>query len=100
MGAAKVKVKIDPDLQEIVPGYIQKRINEIPALKNALLALDFSALETLGHRLKGSGGGYGLNELGKLGAELEAGAKTKSVAKIAATINAIEEYLNNLEVEF
>ncbi|OQW48900.1 MAG: hypothetical protein A4S09_13105 [Proteobacteria bacterium SG_bin7] len=101
MGAVpKFKVKIDPDLQEILPGYIEKRKNEIPLLNNALTALDFEALAMLGHRLKGSGGGYGLVDLGTYGAELEAAAKAKNVAKVSEIIKNISEYLDRLEIEF
>ncbi len=100
MGASKYKVKIDPDLQEIIPGYIEKRKKEIVALNNALLALDFGTLETLGHRLKGSGGGYGFKELSRLGTNLESAAKAKDIGQATASIKAIEEYLENLEVEF
>lgn len=100
MGAPRSKIKIDPDLQEIVPGYIEKRKKEITVLNNALVALDFGTLETMGHRLKGSGGGYGLIQLGNLGATLEAAAKAKDIGKLTRTIKEIEEYLSNLEVEF
>jgi HPt (histidine-containing phosphotransfer) domain-containing protein len=101
MGAAsKIKVKIDPDLQEIVPGYIEKRKNEIIILNNALLAMDFATLQTMGHKIKGSGGGYGFTQLGSYGAELEKAAKEKNVGKVTEIIKNIEQYLENLEVEF
>ncbi len=98
--ASKFKVKIDPDLQEILPGYIEKRKKELTVLDNALIALDFETLQTLGHRLKGSGGGYGLADLGTYGAELEAAAKAKNVSKISEIIKNISEYLSKLEIEF
>lgn len=98
--APRLKVKIDPDLREILPGYIEKRKNEISVLNYALTALDFETLETLGHRLKGSGGGYGLVDLGTFGAELEVAAKAKNVSKVSEIIGNISDYLSKLEIEF
>lgn len=55
---------------------------------------------TLGHNLKGSAPSFGLAELGRLGAALEAAAVAQNQDALEESIHAIQEHLAAIQVEF
>lgn len=95
-----IVVTIDPDLEELIPGFLENRHRDVQNLKTASVANDFETLRSTGHSLKGVGGGYGFNRITEIGAEIEASAKMKDIEKINKHISALEEYLNKIEIRF
>ncbi len=55
----EIVVKIDPDLKDLIPGYLQNRRNDIVNIKAALETKDFEFIQRQGHSMKGPGAGYG-----------------------------------------
>jgi HPt (histidine-containing phosphotransfer) domain-containing protein len=94
----KCIVRADPDLKELIPGYLKNRNDELPGLYALLAAGDMDGLRKAGHRLAGSGGGYGFEMLTELGKMLEKSAADKDAAGAAAQLAAVKEYLDNVEV--
>ena len=70
----RVMVAIDPDLQDLVPGFLENRRKDAAALDRALQAKDLRTVRLLGHRMKGDGGGYGFQEISRIGHALEQAA--------------------------
>jgi len=66
-----ITVHIDQDLQEIVPGFLENRRRDVQALETALQQNNLAQIHTIGHRMKGDGGGYGFDAISKIGAALE-----------------------------
>ncbi len=97
---AKYKVSIDKDLQDIVPGYLESRRKEIPELFAAQLAGDLESLRKAGHKLAGSGGGYGFDRLSELGKQVETLSRTGDAAGVAARLVELKDYIENLEVAY
>lgn len=100
MNKAKILVIVESDLKEIVPGYIEKRKQDIPLMREALKKEDFKTLQSMGHKLKGNAGGYGFDQLGLLGAEVEAAAKTGNGLFIEEALKKMEDYFSVLEIIF
>ena len=67
-------VYVDPDLQEIVPGFLENRRRDVQILETALQQHNFAQIHVIGHRMKGDGGGYGFDAISILGASLEQAA--------------------------
>lgn len=88
-----IVVEMDPDLEDLVPAYLERRKGELAAMDGLLAAGDLAGLARLAHDLKGSGGGYGLPELTRLGRELEAACKAGDAAGAAALRAELGEYL-------
>jgi HPt (histidine-containing phosphotransfer) domain-containing protein len=93
-------VKIDKTIADLIPGYLDNRKKEIGVLKNALEQEDFDTIKKLGHKLKGSGGGYGFDAISRMGQTLEISAKNKKNQKIKDTINELIEYLENISITY
>ena len=87
---------VDKELEELVPIYIEHRRNDMGVFKTALAERNFEVLEQKGHSLKGSGGGYGMQRLTELGADLERYAKNRDINMASDVIAKIDTYLSNV----
>lgn len=96
----KVTVSIDPDLEPLIPGFLDNRRKDVEALTAALNAGEFVTVQSTGHSLKGVGGGYGFTRISDIGAELENAAKIQDAEAIQTQINALRDYLDTIEVVY
>lgn len=96
----KIIVQCDPDLEDLIPGYISNRNRDIVAIGECLELGDFDKIRTLGHSMKGSGGGYGFNHISVLGSQIENAALAKDIKKIEHAIKGLEDYINRVEVVY
>ena len=95
---SKIIVKVDPDLEDLIPIYIETKRKDILNLREALESGDYEKIRLLGHSMKGSGGGYGLDEISRIGRSIEEAVKEKEDDVIKAQVNNLESYIENLEV--
>lgn len=94
----KITVRIDEDLAEIAPGYLENRRKDVELLPQMLAQGDFQSLRVLGHRMKGSGAGYGFDGVSDIGRIIEEAAKQENREGVSQGISALVAYLENLEV--
>ncbi|MCC2667778.1 MAG: putative cytosolic protein, partial [Armatimonadetes bacterium] len=64
-------VYADPDISDLIPGFLQNRRRDVDALRQALERQDFAALAMMGHTMKGAGAGYGFERITEIGGDLE-----------------------------
>ncbi len=95
-----VIVHIDPDLEDIVPGFLENRRKDIVSLQTAIPRGDFETIRMLGHRLKGDGGGYGFDAISEIGAAIEHAAARRDAPALTQQAQALEDYLNRVEVVY
>ncbi|HPC86164.1 MAG TPA: Hpt domain-containing protein [Smithellaceae bacterium] len=95
---AKFIVIVDEDLQDLIPGYLENRRKDVEELQGALERSDFEVIRVLGHKMKGSGGGYGFDEISEIGRTLEDAAKQSQAEKIREEIRRLRHYLDHVEV--
>lgn len=95
---AGIVVKIDEDLFDLVPGYLKNREQDIESLRESLAMGDFEAIRIKGHSMKGSGGGYGFDEISKIGGLIEKAAKENDGVAIGELISRLADYLAKVEV--
>ncbi|MBF0176034.1 MAG: Hpt domain-containing protein [Magnetococcales bacterium] len=99
-GAEKILVHIDKDLAEIVPGYIQNRWRDVEAMRLAVENHDLESLRVMGHRMKGSGAGYGFDAITEIGRRVESCAREEQIGEINHEIEALVEYLQRIDVQY
>ena len=97
MNAIIVKID-DEDILEMIPDYLDNRRAELEALENAVNQKDFDTLRGLGHKMKGSGGGYGLDLITEIGGKLETAAKAHDLTGSAREIERLIDFLERVEV--
>lgn len=96
----RIKVYIDPDLEQLIPDFLENRRGDIGQIQTALANRDFGAVRIIGHNLKGLGGGYGFEEMTQIGALLEKAAKDLDEPEINELSMRLDLYLSNIEVVF
>ncbi len=96
----KIVVAIDPDLEELIPGYLENRQKDIEGINEALARAGFEWIERLGHTLKGSGPGYGFDFISAIGLSLENAGKEKNAEKIQVSVNDLCDFLERVEVVY
>ncbi|MDH5561382.1 MAG: Hpt domain-containing protein [Deltaproteobacteria bacterium] len=96
----KIRVEVDEELEEFVPDYLQAREKDYEAIHRFVKEGNFEQIQALGHKMKGSGGGYGFDYITECGKYIEQSAKDKSVEDIKVWVENLSEYLKKLEIVY
>lgn len=96
----KIIVQCDPDLKDLIPGYLSNRDKDIIAVRECLGVGDFEKIRTIGHSMKGSGGGYGFDAITDLGDRIEDAALANDANEIDQAIRDLEVFVSQVEVVF
>jgi HPt (histidine-containing phosphotransfer) domain-containing protein len=100
MSDTKIVVKIDPDLETLIPGFLTNRNKDLGTLRAALEGKNFQTMQSVGHSLKGVGGGYGFTGMSEIGAAIEKAAKNQSLEELREQIDRYAGYLTAVEVVY
>ncbi len=95
--ATSAVLPADPDVQDLVPAFLEHRREDLAALKCALGTGDFATIARRGHIMKGSGTAYGFPMLSELGAAIERAGIAQDAAAAATHIRALEDFLQHTE---
>jgi HPt (histidine-containing phosphotransfer) domain-containing protein len=82
----------------MVAAYVRRCQAALTDAEAALELGDHSFLRVYGHRLKGSGGGYGIPWLTEAGLRVETAARRGDAAELQTELAALEVYLGQIEV--
>jgi HPt (histidine-containing phosphotransfer) domain-containing protein len=96
----RIVVKIDAELEDLIPGFFENRRKDIRVIREALEAGDLEPARSLGHSMKGAGGGYGFQAISEMGAALETAAKSGDGPAIRQQTDALSSYLDRVKVVF
>ncbi len=94
----KIMVHVDPELADLIPGYLANRQKDIVAISGAIEKRDLETIRILGHSMKGSGGGYGFDAITDIGAALEKAAQEGREEVIRREIIRLEDYLRDVVI--
>ncbi len=97
---ALITVRPEQDLADLVPAYLVRRTGDVAALRDALLLGDVATVQSLGHSMKGSGGGYGFDGITEIGRRLEDAGRGADTGSARLAIEDLEDYLRNVEVHY
>lgn len=95
-----LRISVDPDLRDLIPGFLQNRRRDIEDLEEAVALRNFDTIRTLGHRMRGDGGGYGFHMISEIGQALEEAALKKNRPEIMARVQELTTYLGRIEVVY
>lgn len=100
MSDEKIVVQVDPDLEDLIPGFLSNRATDLETLREALAAENYQSIQSIGHSLKGVGGGYGFTGMSEIGAAIEAAAKQQGLEELKGLVERYGSYLDAVEVKF
>ena len=95
---APIRIEAPAGLEEVVPGYLAARRDEVGEMLELLAASDFERLAILGHNLKGNGAAYGFSDLSGIGAAMEQSAKDGDRGALGSQVAELKEYLEQVEL--
>ena len=95
-GEEDLLAKVDPDLMDLIPGYIQNRFRDVAACRARLGPGKFDEIRVLAHGMAGSGGAYGFDEITRIGRILETAARVSDAAACAGAIDELEAYVRRV----
>ena len=75
MTSEKIIVQVDEDLEGLIPGFLKNRGQDVEKLRAELEQSNFVNVSSIGHSIKGVGGGYGFDLMSELGAKIEIAGK-------------------------
>ena len=93
------RATVKRSLADLVPRYMRNRRDDIDAARTALARADFGAVKRIGHRLKGSGSGYGFHDITALGTQLEQASLQGDAITAARLIDALDSYLKCVQID-
>jgi HPt (histidine-containing phosphotransfer) domain-containing protein len=96
--APRHSVRVAGELRDLIPRFMANRRNEIARLRLAVAQGDFGEARRIGHILKGAGGGYGFDEITRIGADIERHAALGE--DVRGLVEELAEYLELVEITF
>lgn len=96
----EIKVVIDSDLEDLIPGFLENRKQDLERLQEAAKRGDAGTLQSIGHSLKGVGGGYGFDRMSEIGEGIENAGKTSNLDAANGRIAELADYLSRLNIVF
>lgn len=82
----------------LVPTYLERRSRDVTQMRAALATGDLESIRVIGHKMRGSGGGYGFDNLSDLGLEIERAAEAQDVEALRGHTSSLERFLDEVEV--
>ncbi len=93
-----VVVYVDSDLEDLIPMFLENRHKDVEEIRTLLREGVLEKIIRLGHSMKGSGGGYGFDEISDIGRGMEEAAKSGDKDEVERLNNRLAEYLSVVEV--
>ncbi len=91
-------VYVDPDLEELIPDFIDNMKQEVKQINSYIIKNDMKAIQRIGHSLKGTGGSYGFNEITDIGIEIQEAAKKHDKEAIMKLVSRLDKYLSSVNI--
>jgi HPt (histidine-containing phosphotransfer) domain-containing protein len=96
----EIVVRVDAELEELIPGYLEHRHNDIQSISETLERGDYETIRILAHGMKGSGSGYGFDAITDIGQAMERAAMDRNTDEIRKGLRELSTYLDHVEVTY
>ncbi len=99
MQTVRHSVQVAGELRDLIPRFLANRRVEVEQLRDAVARDDLEAARRIGHTLKGVGGGYGFDEISRIGGAIERSVRAGG-HDLAALTGELADYLDGVEITF
>jgi CheY-like chemotaxis protein len=89
----------DAEIAPLVPAFLDHRRADIAMYRDAVASSDFGRIQSSAHKMKGTGRGYGLAVISRIGGDLELAAHEKDVPAITRLIDELDGYLHRVRIK-
>ena len=87
----------EQSLQALRPKFVRNRQQDVTILQTAIMAQNADTIRTIGHRIKGLAGSYGLETIGLIGSALEEAALNRDFERVTVEVQRLVEALREAE---
>ncbi len=94
----RILVRADARLRAVIPEYLESRRTDVRTILAALERSDHETIRELGHKMHGSGSGYGFTRITEIGADIETAAREHKPDQIRARVKELSSYLDQVQV--
>ncbi len=91
---------VDRTLEALIPRFLERRRADTTTIEALVAEGDFETIQSMGHSIKGSGGGYGFDPITVYGSEIELAAKEADGPAVIVAARAMRAYIEIVEVVF
>ncbi|MCG8572547.1 MAG: PAS domain S-box protein [Spirochaetes bacterium] len=91
-------VYIDPVLHPYISKYMDAVLKNLELMSDFVEKKDFEQLNSIGHKMKGEGGTYGMLKISQYGKRIQEYCQEQDSEGIKDVIVKIEEFLKNIEI--
>jgi CheY-like chemotaxis protein len=92
-----VVVGIDPDIQDLVPRFLENQKANATRILELAASGDFESVRRFGHNMKGTGKGYGFDVISGLGHVIEQAAARSAAEEIEKLARELSRYLASVQ---
>lgn len=96
----KIVILSDPDMADLIPGYLENRWADTRTMMESLEQGDYEAIRILGHDMKGTGGGYGFDAISVIGESLEHAAIDQIHDEVRNLVQDLTAFLDRVEIVY
>ena len=89
--------KFEQNLQALRPKFVRNRRQDVTVLQSAIMAQNADLIRTIGHRIKGLAGSYGLETIGLIGSAIEQAALDHDFERVTVEVQRLVEALREAE---
>ena len=97
---SELVVRPDPDLQDLIPSFMDNRRNELVEIENAIERGDFESLRRFAHTWKGICRPYGFLQLEILSRSLEGAAERENQQETRELAALIRRHLDQVQIVY
>ena len=88
--------KPDPEIEKLVPEFLANRRTDLDKLRAHIDAGEWDRIKSIGHKMKGTGRGYGFPRISEIGRALEGAGADGDAGRARAGTDALEAYLERV----
>lgn len=100
MSEEKTTIKIDKDLEPLIPSYISDIMKWTKDMVTDVEKGDFESVRKISHQMTGSGSGYGFDMITETGIKINKAAHTGDGSTIKELCRMLHDYLERVHVEY
>jgi HPt (histidine-containing phosphotransfer) domain-containing protein len=89
----------DPDTAPLVPAFLENRRHDVHQMRELLEQGEFSRIQSIGHKMKGTGRSYGFTAISRIGADIEESSRRQDAPALERLINDLKSFLSRVRVE-
>ena len=89
--------KCEQNLQTLQPKFVRNRRQDVTVLQSAIMEQNVDLIRTIGHRIKGLAGSYGLETIGMIGSAIEQAALDHDLERVTVEVQRLVEAIREAE---